>query len=378
MRRSTRHENHDRYRRLVSADQRRGTHLGSDRRVARPLRPRSEDADAARFSKRRLSHISGNPPVAAAAKSGAGRHHQRSLRRRCTSRPRARSDSRRGAIACATACASPPRITPSFRSMCARDFPFRFELRIGRCAGSTARRSAAWSARSRCARTLPSQGFRNLAAWRRGVDTEVFKPRPKEFLKLRARSPPTSAGSPSRRISTRSCEMPWGGSKIVIGDGPQRARLQAEFPRGRVHGVSIRRGSRPHLAAADVMVFPSRTDTFGLVNLEAMACGVPVAAYPVTGPIDVIEDGVTGALDVDLGLAAAQALSLDPGACRRQALRSGWDVSTREFEGNLVPCHAAAPTAAPTAASTRCRLTCGSIGRTCGSMPHVRSSISRS
>jgi len=86
------------------------------------------------------------------------------------------------------------------------------------------------------------------------------------------------------------------------------------------------------------MVFPSRTDTFGLVNLEAMACGVPVAAYPVTGPIDVIEDGVTGALDVDLGAAAVRSLKIDPQVCRAHALRFGWDVSTREFEANLAPC----------------------------------------
>jgi hypothetical protein len=71
-----------------------------------------------------------------------------------------------------------------------------------------------------------------------------------------------------------------------------------------------------------------------------MACAVPVAAYPVTGPIDVLEDGVTGALDEDLGRAARRALTLDPETCRRHALRYGWDVSTREFEGNLVPCHA--------------------------------------
>jgi glycosyltransferase involved in cell wall biosynthesis len=87
-----------------------------------------------------------------------------------------------------------------------------------------------------------------------------------------------------------------------------------------------------------VMVFPSRTDTFGLVNLEAMACGVPVAAYPVTGPIDVIEEGVTGALDVDLAAAAQRALKVDPAACRARALKSGWDISSREFENNLVPC----------------------------------------
>ncbi len=86
------------------------------------------------------------------------------------------------------------------------------------------------------------------------------------------------------------------------------------------------------------MVFPSLTDTFGLVNLEAMACGVPVAAYPVTGPIDVIEDGVTGALDNDLARAATRALAVDPAACRKRALRSGWDTCAREFESNLAEC----------------------------------------
>src|SRR5208283_3358296 len=97
-----------------------------------------------------------------------------------------------------------------------------------------------------------------------------------------------------------------------------------------------------HIAAADVMVFPSRTDTFGLVNLEAMACGVPVAAYPVTGPIDVIQDGVTGALDEDLARAAERALTIDPRLCRAHALESGWDVSTRQFESNLVACERSA------------------------------------
>ena len=91
-------------------------------------------------------------------------------------------------------------------------------------------------------------------------------------------------------------------------------------------------------------MFPSLTDTFGLVNLEAMACGVPVAAYPVTGPIDVVEDGVTGALDTDLATAAVRALSLDPRACRRQAEQSGWDVCSREFESNLIPVKASPAT----------------------------------
>jgi glycosyltransferase involved in cell wall biosynthesis len=134
--------------------------------------------------------------------------------------------------------------------------------------------------------------------------------------------------------------MPWPGAKVVIGDGPERARLEAAFPEAHFLGFRFGEDLAIHLASADVMVFPSRTDTFGLVNLEAMACGVPVAAFPVTGPIDVIEDGITGALDEDLGRAARRALDVDPAACRARALRSGWDVCSREFEGNLTPCHA--------------------------------------
>src|SRR5262245_45378260 len=95
------------------------------------------------------------------------------------------------------------------------------------------------------------------------------------------------------------------------------------------------------------MVFPSLTDTFGLVNLEAMACGVPVAAYPVTGPIDVIDHGVTGVLDENLARAAGAALHIDPQACRNRALRSGWDACTRQFEVNLVACYANKQVAQP-------------------------------
>src|ERR1700722_14681776 len=101
-----------------------------------------------------------------------------------------------------------------------------------------------------------------------------------------------------------------------MGDGPGRQRLQAQYPTAVYAGFRFGEDLAAHLAAADVLVFPSLTDTFGLVNLEAMACGVPVAAYPVTGPIDVIQDGVTGALDKDLAAAAVRALSIDPRACR--------------------------------------------------------------
>jgi glycosyltransferase involved in cell wall biosynthesis len=140
--------------------------------------------------------------------------------------------------------------------------------------------------------------------------------------------------------------MPWAGSKVVIGDGPERPRCQAQFPQATFVGFKRGEDLARHLAAVDVMVFPSLTDTFGLVNLEAMACGIPVAAYPVTGPIDVIEDGVTGALHEDLATAALLALSVDPRACRRRAEQSGWDVCSREFESNLVAVKATATTTA--------------------------------
>jgi glycosyltransferase involved in cell wall biosynthesis len=185
---------------------------------------------------------------------------------------------------------------------------------------------------------LTARGFSNLAHWQRGVDTEKFRPRPKDLFDL----PRPIAAYVGRVAIEKNIDaflsMPWSGSKVVIGDGPERARLQQQYPNATFTGYKFGDELASHLAAADVMVFPSRTDTFGLVNLEAMACGVPVAAYPVTGPIDVIEDGVTGALDDDLGQAAVRALKVDPDACRARALKSGWDISSREFENNLVPC----------------------------------------
>jgi glycosyltransferase involved in cell wall biosynthesis len=189
-------------------------------------------------------------------------------------------------------------------------------------------------------RDLAAHGFTNLATWRRGVDTEIFKPHPKDFFTL----PRPIAAYVGRVAVEKNVEaflnMDWPGSKIVIGDGPERARLQRQYPSATFAGYRFGEDLANHLAAADIMVFPSRTDTFGLVNLEAMACGVPVAAYPVTGPIDVVKDGVTGALDTDLAAAARRALLIDPEACRAHALKSGWNVCSREFEGNLERCEA--------------------------------------
>jgi glycosyltransferase involved in cell wall biosynthesis len=186
-------------------------------------------------------------------------------------------------------------------------------------------------------RDLAAHGFVNLAAWQRGVDTELFKPYPKDFLALKRPLAAYVGRIAVEKNIEAFLKMDWSGGKIVIGDGPERARLEKLYPHAVFVGYRFGEDLARHLAAADVMVFPSRTDTFGLVNLEAMACGVPVAAYPVTGPIDVIDDGITGALDEDLASAARRALLIDPKACRDRASRSGWDVCSREFENNLVP-----------------------------------------
>ena len=186
-------------------------------------------------------------------------------------------------------------------------------------------------------RELAARGFRNLATWRRGVDTELFRPRDKSALAL-----PRPIAAYVGRVAVEKnigafLEMPWHGSKVVIGDGPARAPLQREYSDAQFLGFRVGEDLATLLAAVDVMVLPSRTDTFGLVNLEAAACGVPVAAYPVTGPIDVIEDGVSGALDEDLAAAAKRALALDPRACRRRALQFDWENCSREFAANLAP-----------------------------------------
>jgi glycosyltransferase involved in cell wall biosynthesis len=185
---------------------------------------------------------------------------------------------------------------------------------------------------------LGARGFKNLVHWGRGVDTDLFRPRDKSWLRL-----PRPLAVYVGRIAVEKnigkfLDMSWDGSKIVIGDGPDREALRVAHPHIKFLGYLFGQALADHMAAADVFVFPSCTDTFGLVMLEAMACGVPVAAYPVTGPIDVVTDGVTGALDQNLARAAKRALDIDPAVCRQRALQSSWELSTRQFERNLVPC----------------------------------------
>lgn len=179
--------------------------------------------------------------------------------------------------------------------------------------------------------------FRNIVRWTRGVDTEVFCPGERAPLDL-ARPVFTYAG----RVAVEknldaflALDLP--GTKCVIGDGPALKALRDRYPDAHFAGYRFGKDLARLLAAADVFVFPSRTDTFGLVMLEAMACGVPVAAFPVTGPVDVVTHGVTGILDEDLRAAALAALPLDRERCRAEALQHTWAESSRQFSDNLVP-----------------------------------------
>ncbi len=126
------------------------------------------------------------------------------------------------------------------------------------------------------------------------------------------------------------------GVRVVVGDGPARAALERRFPDahflGARHGAALAAAYR----AADVLVFPSLTDTFGLVMVEALACGTPVAAFPVTGPVDVLVPGVGGMHD-DLDRAIAMALPCDPTACAAYGQGFNWAASARQFLSALAP-----------------------------------------
>jgi len=183
-------------------------------------------------------------------------------------------------------------------------------------------------------------GFRNLVIWSRGVDTTLFRPGDKDLL-----DGPRPIAMYMGRVAVEKnieafLDLKLPGSKYVVGDGPDLDTLRRRYPE--VHFTGFKHGAElaAYLAAADVFVFPSRTDTFGLVLLEAMACGVPVAAYPVTGPVDVIKPGINGALNEDLAKAVHAALQVDPASCRQYAVNRSWKAATEQFFNHLTPAHA--------------------------------------
>ena len=188
------------------------------------------------------------------------------------------------------------------------------------------------------AEELSHRGFDNLRPWGRGVDTELFRPRPKADLGPGARPLHLYVGRVAVEKNLPAfLDLDLPGSKWVVGDGPDLEALRGRYPRVAFWGA--RRGEELArlYAQADCFVFPSRTDTFGIVMLEALASGVPVAAYPVTGPLDVVNQGVTGWLEDDLGRACRKARELDPLACRKAALDRSWDRSADQFLANLRP-----------------------------------------
>ncbi|MTJ82642.1 MAG: glycosyltransferase family 1 protein [Telmatospirillum sp.] len=192
---------------------------------------------------------------------------------------------------------------------------------------------------------LETRGFRKIRRWSRGVDTSLFRPRSIEEIRALA---PSLADLPKPvflyvgRVAVEKniaafLAADLGGSKVVVGDGPQLDDLRRRHPDVLFTGARQGEELAACYSAASVFVFPSRTDTFGLVLLEALASGVPVAAYPVPGPLDVIGGSPAGVLDEDLGRAARSALGIPPDVCRAHALAFSWEACTHQFLDNLSP-----------------------------------------
>ena len=185
---------------------------------------------------------------------------------------------------------------------------------------------------------LIERGFTSpIRRWSRGVDLTLFRPRPRSGDYTKPVMLYVGRVSKEKGIDDfLNAKVP--GTKIVVGDGPARADLEKRFPEVVFLGYRSGEALGECYASADLFVFPSKTDTFGLVMIEAMACGVPVAAYPVTGPIDIVTRPELGALDADLGTAITRALQTGQReACIAEAGTYTWENCTKQFLSNLVP-----------------------------------------
>ncbi|HTT06625.1 MAG TPA: glycosyltransferase family 1 protein [Steroidobacteraceae bacterium] len=187
-------------------------------------------------------------------------------------------------------------------------------------------------------RDLESHGLKNVAMWSRGVDLDTFRPLPGGRLKGVAPIFLYVGRVAVEKNIEAFLELDLPGSKWVAGVGPALKGIQARHPEVHYLGVLDPHALAEVYASADVFVFPSKTDTFGLVLLEAMACGVPVAAYPVTGPLDVIGDCRTaGVMHEDLRTACLEALKLRREDAAAHARRFSWRAATEQFVAHLHP-----------------------------------------
>lgn len=186
---------------------------------------------------------------------------------------------------------------------------------------------------------LAEKGIGPVRAWGRGVDLENFSPDapvPAEYAAL-SRPIQLYVGRVAVEKNIEAfLDTTHPGTRVVVGDGPARASLEARYPDAVFLGAKGGRELAGTYAGADVFVFPSRTDTFGLVMIEALACGTPVAAYPVSGPEDIVTDRV-GALDADLSSAIAGALTRNRTECAEYGSRFTWKASAAEFLDALFP-----------------------------------------
>lgn len=194
---------------------------------------------------------------------------------------------------------------------------------------------------------LKARGFHNISPWTRGVDTDLFRPIGMDGREGVFGDLPRPIWLNVGRIAVEKnietfLELDLPGTKVIVGDGPQREELEAKYPGALFVGAKFGDELAAHFADADCFVFPSLTDTFGLVILEAMGCGTPVAGFPAPGPIDIIPGSNAGIVAADESLEAMRqacldCLKLDRTAVRAFALTYSWRASTEEFIRNLEP-----------------------------------------
>ncbi|MFV3385464.1 glycosyltransferase family 4 protein [Pseudomonas sp. NY15364] len=172
--------------------------------------------------------------------------------------------------------------------------------------------------------------LQRLQLWRKGVDTRLFRPDETRPRPVRPVFLYVGRIAPEKNLQAfLDLDLP--GEKRVVGDGPQREVLQQQYPSVRFLGYRHGQALAEIYQQASVLVFPSRTDTYGLVMLEALACGTPVAAFPVAGPLDVLQQGLSGVMDEDLRVACLAALELDRVRCAELAAAQSWRASALEF-----------------------------------------------